>query len=128
MSWQPSHKILFVCLEFFVPLENFSLIWKRHHCRWRAANFTYARHSWPLMFMMAVYDGHLRGPVTLSPIAERLVVKLSLPVFTTWVYSDRGSHPDLPHTRQTLYLYATAAVSRVDWCKRHTNIPLLYSI
>ena len=29
---------LFVCL-FFVPLENFSLIWRHHHCRWRAANF-----------------------------------------------------------------------------------------
>ena len=26
---------------FFVPLENFSnsFIWKRHHCRWSAANF-----------------------------------------------------------------------------------------
>ena len=23
---------LFVCLEFSVPLENFSLIWIRHHC------------------------------------------------------------------------------------------------
>ena len=31
---------LFVCFEFFsVSLENFSLIWKRHQCRWRAANF-----------------------------------------------------------------------------------------
>ena len=29
----------------FAPLENFSLIWRRHHCRWRAANLTYARHS-----------------------------------------------------------------------------------
>ena len=28
-----------VCLFFFVPLENFLLIWRRHHCRWRAANF-----------------------------------------------------------------------------------------
>ena len=28
-----------VILEFFVPLENFLLIWRRHHCRWRAANF-----------------------------------------------------------------------------------------
>ena len=27
------------CLEFFVPLENFSLIWRRHHDWWRAANF-----------------------------------------------------------------------------------------
>ena len=25
-------------MGFFVPLENFSLIWKRHHCRRRAAN------------------------------------------------------------------------------------------
>ena len=29
----------FVCLEFFVPLDNFSLIWRRHHSRWGAANF-----------------------------------------------------------------------------------------
>ena len=30
-----------VCLflgEFIVPLENFSLIWRRHHYRWRASN------------------------------------------------------------------------------------------
>ena len=32
-----------------------------------------------------VYNGHLRGPVTLTRIAERLAVDLSLPVFTTWV-------------------------------------------
>ena len=31
--------ILFVLLEFIFPLENFSLICRRHHCRWRAANF-----------------------------------------------------------------------------------------
>jgi hypothetical protein len=24
---------------FYIPLKNFSLIWRRHHCRWRAANF-----------------------------------------------------------------------------------------
>ena len=30
---------LFVCLRFFVPLKNFSLICRRHHDRWRAANF-----------------------------------------------------------------------------------------
>ena len=28
----------------------------------------------------SVYNGHLRGPVTLTPIAERLAVDLSLPV------------------------------------------------
>ena len=30
---------LLLLLWFFVPLENFSLIWKCHLCRWRAANF-----------------------------------------------------------------------------------------
>ena len=53
---------------------------------------------------------HLREPVTLTPVAERLAVELSLPVFTTYVCRDRGSNPDLPHARRTLYLYATAAV------------------
>jgi hypothetical protein len=26
-------------LGFYVQLKNFSLIWRRHHCRWRAAKF-----------------------------------------------------------------------------------------
>ena len=28
-----------ICLGVFVPLNNFSLIWRRYHYRWRAANF-----------------------------------------------------------------------------------------
>ena len=31
--------LLFVCMWFNVPLEKFSLIWRRHHNRWRAAIF-----------------------------------------------------------------------------------------
>jgi hypothetical protein len=31
-----------VCLSlFYAPLKNFSLIWKRHHYRWRAAQFRF---------------------------------------------------------------------------------------
>ena len=30
---------LFVCMVFIVLLEKFSLISRRHHCRWRATNF-----------------------------------------------------------------------------------------
>jgi hypothetical protein len=26
-------------LQFYIPFKNFSLIWRRHHCRWRAAKF-----------------------------------------------------------------------------------------
>ena len=35
--------------------------------------------------MWHVYNGNLRRPVTLTPIAESLAVDLSLPVVTTWV-------------------------------------------
>ena len=38
----------FFCLGFFVPLENLSLIWRRHHYRWKLQNLTFARHLWPL--------------------------------------------------------------------------------
>ena len=39
----------------------------------------------------SVYNGHLRGPVTLTPCAERLAVELSLPVFgLSWL---RFEHP-----------------------------------
>ena len=31
--------VILVCLGVFVPLETFSLIWRRHHNRWRVANF-----------------------------------------------------------------------------------------
>ena len=65
-------------LEFIVPLENFSLIWRRHHCRWRAANFDLcsalmALEQWGFLSMPhllwygpTVYNGHLWGPVTLT--------------------------------------------------------------
>ena len=56
---------------------------------------TYARHSWPLSSegsLASVYNGHLRGPVTLTLIAERLAVELSLPVFTTKVCPDWDSN------------------------------------
>ena len=77
---------LFVCL-FFVPFKNFSLKWRRHHCRWRAANFDQCSalmaieqlgffnvphllwHALPF-----IMHCHLRWPVTLTPVAERLAV------------------------------------------------------
>ena len=107
-------------LKFFFPLEKFSLIWRRHHCRWKTANVDLCSalmtiEQWGFFSVphllwhgVSVYNGHLRGLVT--PVAERLAVELLLPVFTNRVYRDRESNPDLPHTRRTLYLYATAAV------------------
>ena len=39
--------------------------------------------------------------MTLTSVAERLAVVLSLPVLTTLVCPDRVSNPDLPHARWT---------------------------
>ena len=89
-----------ITLGLFVgvyPLKNFSLIWRCHHCRWRAANFALcsvlmAIEQWGsfnvtllLRHGPTVYNGHLRGTVTLTPDAERLAVDPSQPVITTKV-------------------------------------------
>ena len=100
---------LFVCMEFIIPLENFSLIWKPHHCRWRSANFDLcsalmAIEQWGffnvphlLWHGPTIYNGNFRGPVKLIPVAERLAVELLVNVFMTWVCRDRGSNHNLPH-------------------------------
>ena len=66
---------LFVCLGYFVPLENFSLILRWHHDRWTAANFDLcsalmAIEQWGffsvpnlLSYGAFVYNGHFRWPV-----------------------------------------------------------------
>ena len=86
---------LFVCLGFIIPHENLSLIYRRHHYRWRATNFDLC--SAPMVIKQwgffsvphllrhgaSVYNGHLRGPVTFTPIAVPLAVELLQPVFTT---------------------------------------------
>ena len=89
--------VLYVCLRVFVPLENVSLIWKCHHCRWWATSFDLwsalmVIEQWgffsvthQLCYGASFNNGHLRGPVTLTPIAERLAVELSLPIFKTKV-------------------------------------------
>ena len=67
-----------------VPLENVLLIWRRHHCRCRAANVylcsaLMAIEHWGFFSVphllwngASVYNSHLWGPVTLTPIAEHL--------------------------------------------------------
>ena len=78
--------VIIIYLELIVPLGNFSVIWRRHHCRWRAANFDLCSalmtiEQWGffnvphlLWHEPTVYNGHLRGPVTISPVSERLAI------------------------------------------------------
>ena len=62
----------------------------------------------PLRHGSTVYNGHLRGPVTLTLVA------FGSGAVTTCFYdlglSRPGIKPRSPHTRRTLYLYATAVV------------------
>ena len=73
---------LFVCLGLIVSLENFSLTWRRHGYRWRTANFVLcsalmAIEQWGFLNLphllwhgASVDNGHLWGPVILTPTAE----------------------------------------------------------
>jgi hypothetical protein len=45
------HQRLIDYLLFYVPLKNFSLIWKRHHYRWRTAKF------WPMLSSQSLWVG-----------------------------------------------------------------------
>ena len=49
-----------------------------------------------------VDNGYLRGPVTLTPIVERLAVELSLPDFMTYVFLVWTQAPNLPLVSRTL--------------------------
>ena len=95
IDWDQSHchrSVAFICLlvhtGFFTSyiIENISVIYGdvRQHYRF----LTYARHSLPLSskdslpqllwHRASVYNSQLRGPNTLTPVAERLAVELSL--------------------------------------------------
>ena len=49
-----------------------------------------------------VYNDHLRGPVALTPIAERLAVEVSLPVLRLRSVETGIRTPNIPNVRQTL--------------------------
>ena len=60
--------------------------------------------SHALRHVPTVYNGYLRGPVTLSLVAERLANEVSLPVFTTYVSRIRGERSTSTPPRRLLRL------------------------
>ena len=120
----PVFRLLFLfCLFFFVfilesifPLENFSLIWRRHHCRWRTANFDiYSAlmtiEQWGF-FIVPHLVWHGSSPRTCDNLTYcRAFGSGAVTTCFLWLRSvATGDRTDVPHTRRTLYLYATAAV------------------
>ena len=93
-KWNQLQKISH-CVETLIVCSGFSSHSRIFHsfgnvtiaCG-RMQILTYPQHSWPLSsedslacHTYCVYNGHLRGPVTLTSIAERLAVELSLQGF-----------------------------------------------
>ena len=111
---------LLVCLGFFVPLENFSLIWRRHHYRWRTVNFdlcstlmTIEQRATPFIMVICEDPWHLH----------------LLPRVWQWnchyLFSRAGSVaagiriPNLPHAMRTLLPTApTLRLQRMYTCLR----------
>ena len=77
-------EFLFVCwFGVYRPTREFFTHMETSPCRWRTANYLW--HTWPLSsegsltFHTCCDTGLLlRGPVTITPVAERLAVELSL--------------------------------------------------
>ena len=66
----------FLCWEFSFFVWLF--VWGYGHWAMRVLSLPHL-----LWHGASVYNGHLRGTMTLTTIAERLAVEMSLPVFTT---------------------------------------------
>jgi hypothetical protein len=72
-----------VYLRFYVPLNTFSLIWRRHHCRWRATKFRPmlgAKSLWagrdlycatPAVTRGLMFSGLIRGTAPFSRLLRR---------------------------------------------------------
>ena len=81
-----------------VPLENCSLIGRLQYYRLRAAKYElcsalmankqggFLQLATPTVTRGIPFNGHLRGPMTRTPIVERLAVEMSEPAFFTWFY------------------------------------------
>ena len=121
-----------VCVDFFIPLENFSVIWRHRHCRRRAANFDLCSElmvveQWEFFSVphlkwpgVSVYNDQFRGPVTLTSTAKRChcqSVELSLHVFTTQICCswDSNTQPSACGANALTHC-ATAAVHSDELC------------
>ena len=103
----------FFCL-FFVSFSSSSRIFHSYGDVTIAGEglqiLTCVRQSWPvsnegshlLRHGAFVYIGHLRGPVTLTPISERLAVDLSLPVLHLRSVAAGIRTPNFPLARRLL--------------------------
>ena len=102
-------RCFFVCSGFLLLLENFSRIWRCYNNRWSATHLDLfstlvAIEQWELLSVSLLldtwqnaYNGHLVGPVILTPIVYRfaVIVELPQPVLSTktsWSWDSNTQH------------------------------------
>ena len=82
-------------------------------CKFWPKLCTYNHWAVRVLQRASPYNGHLRGSVTLTPIAKCFAVELSLPVLTTFAAGIR-TH-DLPLAGQTLLPIAPPLLWSITW-------------
>ena len=105
---------LFACLFGFVHLKDFSLIRRAHHCLWRLPTLTtmHVTHghcevrvlqrvklTMTRGIRLKYYNYNIRGPLTLPPVAKRLVMELTLHFFLQLKSVATGDRTPIFHTR-----------------------------
>jgi hypothetical protein len=88
-------------LRFYVPLKNFSLIWGRHHCRWRAAKFR------PMLGAQGLWAGrdlYRATPATTRDLGFSSLIRRTAP-FSRLLRHTRGCGGSILTWIHTGYLY-----------------------
>ena len=122
----------------FVPLENCSLRWRWHYYRCRATNFDlfsalsvidqkgFSGAPHLLWHRTYIYDGHLRGPMTLSLVAERQTVELSLPVLTTYICRGWDSNTQPPANEANTQTKCAITAELICWNMLIISFKVIY--
>jgi hypothetical protein len=120
-------------LRFYVPRKNFSLIWRRHHLRWKAANIrSYARRStltgsaqiiWKLLWFPSIHHTY-----------SCFCVKEHLMEYGSWLYwvvpspwnrkySNIWKTVEIPTPKRYLFFFSPVS-STMWWYVSHDCIRL----
>ena len=128
----------FVCLECFFPLKNFHSFkdvtiageglhiltgsalmaieqwgfFSVPHLLWHGPSIV-SRLLW---YGPSIYNGYLRGPMSLTPVAERLAVELSLSVLTVCRGWDSNTQPSACEANALTHCAAAAVTFILLYC------------
>jgi hypothetical protein len=103
-------------LRLYVPFKNFSLIWRRHHCLWRAAKF------WPMLGAQGLWAG--RDYYHATPAVTRYLG------FSGLIRRTAPFSRLLRHTRgcgRSILTRILTGVLDCDYVLHNVNFSILYS-